>query len=1372
MTTTAGAGAGDIDAALGAYLPRGHRRLLAGRRAGDPAAAREPIAGAAIFVDVAGFSRLTEQLAQQGPAGAEILSGMLNAHFSRFTALVEEHGGDVQYFAGDAALAIWPAAPGGLGDAVRAATRCALALRDALHGAEPLPGFTLRLRAGVGAGPMTQFALGGYRGAWLGLVVGDAIRQSGWASGVVPPGEIAVSPDALSAAGDGIQGSTDSTGLLHVTRTDGSPSIDTTSPASPQVEPSLLRASVPDVVRERLEAGHAEWLAEFRRVSMVFVNLRTPPEDLGSARDVLQQLVERAQRTVAHYEGTLYQVLQDDKGVSVVAAFGLPPFGGERAAVRAVDAGKALHREFTALSFGPSVGVATGRSFCGACGGATRRQYTVVGSTINLAARLMQLAEGGVVCDDATRQDVGALASFETLPPARVKGWEEPVDLFAPRSRGDVAPPQRQGRFIAGRETEQRVLGGMLDGLREGRGGLVWIEGEAGIGKSHLLGDTMARAAASGVRVLAGTGDSVERTTTYFAWRDVLLRLLDADRSTPLDRLRAAVQRELAGDAESLDRLALLNPLLRADFPESDATRPLQAQARADGAESLTVHLFQRAARRAPLLLVLDDMHWLESTSLDLASAVARRVPEVMVVLASRPLEEPRATSVRRLVEATGGRLLPLGPLGVDDLPALLAHRLGIRDLPPELVAFVLDRAEGHPFHSEELVLSMRDRELIRIEDGICRLTDPAALQAAAFPDSVHGVVSSRIDRLDVDEQLMLKAASVIGRVFELDLLQDIYPVPADLPRLRPGLERLAAVDLTQVEAPDPHPAWQFRHAIVQDVAYESLPFGQRRQLHRAVAEWYETHRPEDMAALAPLLAHHWDRAQEPARAVPYLELAGRRAVESFANREAIGFLGRAVEIVETGAVEVDDDRRCGWEMDMGDASIFITDYDAALRHFGNALRLLGYAMPPGRGRMVLGTLAEVVRQVVHRLRADGAVEVHDERLRTRLARASNASKRYGEAGWFNDEQLVPVYGSIRCLNFAERAGERSYLVDAYATMAVIAAMAGLRSLGGRYIERSRALRDAGAGLRDSARIQLNYACNVGRWDLVHEATDLGCEEYGRLGARFLWETCRAGRGFCDLLTGDYENALRAFEETFESARYGALQSRLWARAGQCATLLARDGAVPEALLADYRLQIRYNTYRSDTTVAHGLLALAALRAGDAATALDLARTAIGSLLASPPNLYYAMWSISGCCEVALSIAASTDSSDTRHAEARQLAAQGCGILQRMSWIIPIIGSRASLHRGQLAALRRRPRRARRFWTATIESARRYGMPLEEGLGHLALAEFQARAGEDASAALAAATTTFSRIGAQYELARTRQLAGTLHASPSIPGAR
>lgn len=1338
---------------LASYVPAIQRRRIAARREPPAGASSDRFPGAVLFVDIAGFSSLTERLAQAGPEGAERLSRILNEYFGQLTDLVVAHGGDVQFFAGDAALAAWAVAGDDtLAAATDAATRCAMAIRDRLHEFAAAPDVTLRLRAGVGAGELRLDELGGVDDQWSVTLVGDPIHQAGRASDLAEPGEVVLSQAAARLLPGGVRGARLPDGSWRVEQRDAAAPrpID----AVPDVDGQRLRPYVPAVVRDRVDAGHGEWGAEFRRVSVVFMNLHGLPDDPEAARAALQRAVEATQRVVQRNAGALYQAVMDDKGMSIIAAFGLPPGGAENSAARATAASLALAGELHGAGLVPAIGIATGRTFCGAYGSAARRQYTIVGTTMNLAARLMKASNDGLLVDDATRRACEARFNFDTLDPIAVKGWRDPVPVHRPRGRASNAV-RVVDRFLAGRVAERSALASAVERLAHGTGGLFWLEGEAGIGKSSLIGDLALQAEDQGIRVVAGAGDTVERTTAYFAWRDLLTRLLDGGSAGGGAAIEATLRSRLVERPDLLPRLPLLNGILPIALAGTAETEAMRGEVRADAIKELVVGLVSATAAEAPLVVILDDVHWLDSASLDLASAVAVRVPGALVVLGSRPLEEPAATTVRRLMEITGGTHLPLGPLGEAELPALLAHALGVDDVPQELVAFVLERAEGHPFYSEELARALLDAGLLVSAGGVCRLTaGEAGLRAAEFPDTVHGVVSARIDRLPLDEQLMLKSASVVGRVFEQEVLHDVYPVEADLPRLGAGLAHLETVDLTRLETPEPHLAYLFRHAIVQDVAYGALLFSQRRQLHRAVAEWLERHRADQLDALAPLLAHHWDRAGEPARAIPHLERAAEHAMNSFANREARSFLERAKELAVEGQVPVDALRRAQWEFWLGEAAIQLSEYNVAGEHLRRALALRGYPLSSGPIAMTIGIFRELGRQILHRRFPHRFTGTAPDAERAALATAALATKRFAEAGWFNNEQLPPVYGSLRATNLAERGDDRVGMIEGYATLAILAAMAHLTGVAQRYVARAQRLAEGEADVRDLARIQLNYASNVGDWDLVRETTDWGAERFARQGARFLWEACRAGRGFTELSTGHFVDAARFFEETFDSARYGALQARLWARGGQCATQLCASGRVDAALLADYRVQLKYNEHRTEETVGHGLLALAALRDGDRDLAQEEAATALVQFRATPPNLYYSLWSMAGMCEVFLTLWRDLPGNgDSAEAAIRRSARQSCMVVRQFAWLLPVAGPRAALYRARYARQRGRDRRARRLLEAGLQLAERLRMPYDYALLQLELGRGLPADSADRMRLLDDAGSRLTAMGAEHDAA-------------------
>ncbi|MEP7200281.1 MAG: hypothetical protein ABI874_10710, partial [Chloroflexota bacterium] len=318
-----------------------------------------------------------------------------------------------------------------------------------------------------------------------------------------------------------------------------------------------------------------------------------------------------------------------------------------------------------------------------------------------------------------------------------------------------------------------------------------------------------------------------------------------------------------------------------------DVTQPLTGTARAEQTRDLLVTLLQGVAAAAPLALFIEDAHWLDSASWALVLDVAQRVAPALLVVATRPLAEPLPTEYVRLLESPNTTHLQLQPLSANDTQTLICQRLGVRRLPEAIAALIRNKAEGHPFFSEELAYAMRDTGLIEIADGECRVMPHVDLQAVALPDTVQGVIISRIDRLLPQQQLTLKVASTIGTNFGVQMLRDIHPIDDDKPRLENYLRALERVDLTLLDAPEPNLTYAFKHIITRDVAYNLMLFAQRRQLHRAVAEWHERTAADDLSPYYPLLAYHWTMAGVTVKALDYLEKASLQAYSNGLTKEA-----------------------------------------------------------------------------------------------------------------------------------------------------------------------------------------------------------------------------------------------------------------------------------------------------------------------------------------------------------------------------------------------------------------------------------------------------------------------------------------------------
>jgi len=673
-----------------------------------------------------------------------------------------------------------------------------------------------------------------------------------------------------------------------------------------------------------------------------------------------------------------------------------------------------------------------------------------------------------------------------------VKGWAEPVAVFRP---GALSRPRVPSRSLVGRTQERGQIAERLAALRGGHGGVLLIEGEAGIGKSRLLDDMVAQAANQRVRVLVGAADAIRTTTPYHAWRGVFESLFDlTDISEPgvrRTRVLAWLHRR-----PSLERLApLLGDVLPLDLPQEEFIGQLQGQVRADNTRRLLVGALRAASQEQPLLIVLEDTHWCDSASWALAWLASQRNPTALLVLALRPLAEPIPDEYQRLNQAPGAQQLHLDPLPADDVAALVRQRLGITSLPQPVADLIGEHAGGNPFFSEELAYTLRDTGVITVTNGTCRIAPGADLQEMSLPDTVQGVVLTRIDRLAPPQQLTLKVASVIGRGFAYRLLHDIHPIAADRPSLPGQLEGLQQRSLVLPEAPEPELAWIFKHVITRDVAYELMVRAQRRALHRAIAQWYEQHHAAELARFSPLLAYHWSRTDEAAKAVKYQGSAGEQALASGAYREAVLFLAAALEHdppPPSGGSAEARFRRARWERQLAEAHLGFGGTGEGRTHLSQALELLGTPLPATPRQLVGSVLRQLALQAAHRVSPNQAMSRRRWSPEESLE-ASRAYMRLTEVFWFANDVPALVHASIQALNLAERAGPSPELARAYSIMCLAAGSVPIHPLARAYARRAEQTARRTGQLWPLGYVRFItcvYTIGTARWAELHEALE------------------------------------------------------------------------------------------------------------------------------------------------------------------------------------------------------------------------------------------------------------------------------------------
>ncbi|HUO52176.1 MAG TPA: AAA family ATPase [Gemmatimonadaceae bacterium] len=1285
-----------VTGARAGWLPRMLQRLLDdGRAAALPAGGRGN--AAALVMDVTGFTALTERLAARGPAGAERLTELLNARFGAIIDTVARHGGDITHFAGDAIAAVWRADDDPYREPVlERAAACARAVQALPAMAEPGEP-PLLVRAGIAEGEMWWALLGGGEDR-LFVAGGAALAAAADAAAAAAPG--AVGRGAAARAAGAV-----------TTRAPG----DRASPDAALFLPRAIRAHLGQPER---------WLAEFRRVTVAFAAFGdrefAAPERLAAA----QRAVRGAQGAVARWDGAVHQLVADGPGAVMVAAWGLPGNTHEDDARRGVEGALAMERALAQAGMPAAVGVATGKVFCGVRGSAVRREWAMLGDTMNLAARLMRAAGSGVLCDAETTRAAGARVRMTAQAPVALKGKARPVEVFRPSSAAaGAAPAAAPGRALdatrtVGRAAELARIDAALARLAEGRGGVLVLEGEAGIGKSQLLAAAAARATARGVRVLRGDADAVESATAYFVWRGVMAQLFPpAAGATAGERVLAAL-----ADAPALRaRAPLLNDIAALEIPESEETARMESQGRADALRDLVAALLRRAGARERVMVMLDDAHWFDSASWALAAAAARRAPEVLFVIATRPLGAPLPAAYQQMM-AGGAERVVVPPLAASDAGALVCARLGVSALPPAAAALIMEKSQGNPFFAEQLALALRDGGQLVVEGRGCRMAGGAdALRAVRLPDTVQGVITGRIDRLLAPEQLTLKVASVIGRSFPFRTLRDVHPAEGERGRLRGQLDHLTALDLTRLEAPEPALTHLFTHVITQQVAYDLLSFAQRRELHRAIARWYEARHAADLSPHLALLAHHWGNAEEYATAVGYLERAAAQALERYANEEVLRFIGDARALAAKGGLDVGEARRARWEWSEGEALLKLARYAESRAHFLAALRLLGHPVPEGRLALLGRLAAESARQAWRRaLRR--APRARDAEERAALLLASHVHQRLAEVGYWSHDILTLTHSAVASVNLAEPAGTTRELQMADHVLGFVAGLAGSRRLFERYRRRSA---EVGAHVEHvetaafGAQLDAIYFNGTGEWASLHEAAKRAGAGFERIGDRFRQQTCVVLRGWGHLHEGDAAAARARFEEAYAMVRAeGATQVQVWSVAGLMAVELHETGRAPAERIAALESLLAQGVDHSDAIMCHGLLVEAHAAAGDLAAARAHADAATPLIDKFPPASFHTLL---GNHAVAMRRIADHEWERTgASGRAARHALRGLGAFARSC---RIGRPRAWLARGMLQRAAGRRRLARRSFRRALAEAERLGMRIDAELARRALAE-------------------------------------------------
>ena len=690
-----------------------------------------------------------------------------------------------------------------------------------------------------------------------------------------------------------------------------------TAPTPTAAQPALQQY-IPKELLAKLEAAQARgaMLGERRIVTMLFCDVKgstraaaeLDPEEWS---EVINGAFELMIRPVYQYEGMVARLMGD----GILAFFGAP-IAHEDDPQRAVLAGLEILRGLAGvhdkvrsqwgIDLDARVGINTGLVVVGAVGSDLRVEYTALGDAINLAARMEQTAAPGTVqVAEATHQRVAAHFEFKDLGEVQVKGKDQPVRAYQVLGRrmADNADPSTQAMLspLVGRQQELATLIDRVETVLTGRGAIVALVGEAGLGKSRLLHETIAawqarQEAPSNCYEIAAL--SYESMQAYGLVQRLMRRALDITAETAPAEAHARI-------ADTVSQLAADNPdaLQQAietlfGISPTDGRPPLEGEGLKRQLFTAVEMIWRRQMRQRPFLLVFDDLHWADSASLELLGhlfGLAER-EAVLFIAALRPERTSPAWRMLQGVEADHPHLtteITLRPLAEHESLALVAQRLGPAELPARLSAVIVARAEGNPLFLEEMARALQERGG---QASAADFGEPSRAASLDLPATLQALLTARLDRLDEAARHVLQLASVLGRTFSYRVLRQLVNGAGDT--LDEQLISLQRMGLILESARRPEREYSFQQTLIQEAVYSTILLRQRRKFHELAAHAIEGIFGERLTELAPVLARHFDEAHVTVRAVEYYWRAGAAAMRLYATAEALVHFDRGVALI------------------------------------------------------------------------------------------------------------------------------------------------------------------------------------------------------------------------------------------------------------------------------------------------------------------------------------------------------------------------------------------------------------------------------------------------------------------------------------------
>jgi class 3 adenylate cyclase/tetratricopeptide (TPR) repeat protein len=698
------------------------------------------------------------------------------------------------------------------------------------------------------------------------------------------------------------------------------------------------RAYTPPRLADKIRAGSAEIEGARKQITVLFADVagftsiseRLDPED---THVIMRRCFDLMLGQVHTYEGTVSQLLGD----GMLALFGAP-IAHEDHAQRAIRAAlgvqhalKEYQEELAArgIDFRIRIGINSGPVVVGSVGVDLTMSYQAVGDTVNVASRMEGLAPpGGVVVSENTYRLVSGYFQVRELGAHDIKGKDKPIEVYEvlrasrSRSRVDVHAEQGLAAFV-GRRDELDAIVDRFNEARMASGQVVFVSGEAGLGKSRLVYELRHRLEDEEVVWLVGRCSSYGSDISYLPIIDLLKDAFQIEETDNEEEIARKIEGGTSVISPGREHLPLLKYLLSVDPGDDSVTAGDPQIRKARIFEALRAVLVAASSER-PLVLVVEDLHWVDRLSAELLSYVCESIPEhrLLLVLTHRPEWDPPFGHRPHFTT------LELRTLSKTDSARIAGTVLGVEGVPRELSELIYRKAEGNPFFVEEVARSLLEAGVIRRSNSHYELARP--IEEIFVPDTVQDVIMARLDRLPEESRRALQTASVIGREFTARLLDRT----AALGGSDESLNELRAVELIYEHSLYPELEYMFKHALTHDVAYNSLLLDRRRVLHGVVGDAIEELYTDRLPEHYERLAYHFEQADRPDKAFTYLIRAAQKSLAAFAPAQAVEFFERALAFSGRENVAAGPEQLMALHFGLGQALSLLSRWDESLANY------------------------------------------------------------------------------------------------------------------------------------------------------------------------------------------------------------------------------------------------------------------------------------------------------------------------------------------------------------------------------------------------------------------------------------------------------